>query len=152
MSSSPHAKAYEAIWTAVQKDPNAVISSLCKKYKVSYQSYNNWVKRHKKQPVVTPERPTTPTSVIKDNPNETIVVRIPLSSVVTAIRYHRKEIVIPRERVLEAMSQEDKAKVATAVGLLAMEHGPGESTDGLATDDGELTPSKRNPFSASKQD
>lgn len=145
MSSSPHAKTYETIWQMKQKDPNAILGKLCAKYKVSYQSYNNWVKRHKKNDLQSdvpgPLEEPVPDAVVRDNPKDLVTIKIPISLVIIAVRYRKKDITIPRDRVLEAMSEEDHDRVDLQVGRLLRKHG-----HTVASDDGEINPSKRISF------
>lgn len=139
MSISPNVKYYETIWTLLQKDPTATIAALCKKYKVSYQSYNNWVKRYKKPIAVPTVRPVPSKGV-----PTTIAVRIPLSEVMDAIKKNKPSISIPRDRLLNAVPPAEQEKIYALIGRAHI-HGAASLTDqssglgdgeGLDTDDG----------------
>lgn len=154
MPPSKNEKAYESIWQTKKKNPSAVIAQLCKKYSINYPSYNNWVKRHKSEMEAgaskAPLNPPPP--VVKPKDSATITVRIPLRDVLEAVKKD-KPITIPRDQLIEMLPTEQKQAAYEMIAKAFLRSSkPKPNTQDLASDDGELSLSRKDPFDAKADD
>lgn len=111
MQSSPNLEKYKSIFEKKNSNPSLPLSALCEENGVSYQSYNNWFKKHKADAV---DKSTSANKV-------KITSFISIVQLVDLITRGVTEIPITVEALVRSLNQEDKSRLAQQMGARQLE-------------------------------
>lgn len=101
--SNANADKYKRILERKQSNPNLSLSQLCKEQNISYQSYNNWVKRYHKAPTELGHKVR-------------VTIMFSIEEAATMIQGGVREVPVAMSAIIRSMTPENKKSLAEELG------------------------------------